>query len=60
MAADLPRGKYLGGPVDGIPTLEAEHFTRCPACGGLVDCRDIAQALAHNGPLPHPKEHKPQ
>jgi hypothetical protein len=26
---------------------------RCPACGGMIDCRDLAQAIAHNGPLPH-------
>jgi hypothetical protein len=60
MAADIPRGKYRGVPADSIPTQEADHFVRCPACGGLVDCRDLAQALAHNGPLPHPKEDKPQ
>jgi len=25
---------------------QAEHFIRCPACGGWVECRDQAQALA--------------
>jgi hypothetical protein len=60
MTKTIPRGKYLGQPFDGFPTNEAEHFMRCPACGGLIDCRDLAQALAHNGPLPHPSEDKQQ
>jgi hypothetical protein len=58
---DLPRGKILGGlevqvtdrPVDAA---EAEHFMRCPGCGGWIDCRDLAIVLGHHGPLPHPAE----
>ena len=42
--ADIPRGRYIGKPADGIPTTEAEHYMRCPACGGMIDCRDLAQA----------------
>jgi len=49
----VPRGKYLGEPVDE-PKNEAEHFVRCPACGGLIDCRDLSWVLDHAGPLPHP------
>ena len=54
------RGEYIGVPIDGIPTTEAEHYLRCPACGGMIDCRDLAQAIAHNGPLPYPKQDQPQ
>jgi hypothetical protein len=36
---DLPRGKYLGRRVGDPPKDEAEHFIRCPACGGWIDCR---------------------
>jgi hypothetical protein len=42
------------------PTDEAEHFIRCPACGGWIDCRDLGQALEHDGPLPHPTQDQPQ
>jgi len=46
--------------MDGIPTTEGEHYMRCPAGGGMIDCRDLAQAIAHNGPLPHPAQDQPQ
>ena len=58
--AEIPRGRYIGEPADGIPTTEAEHFMQCPACGGWLDCRDLAQALAHDGPLPHPAQDQQQ
>ena len=32
---------------------------RCPACGGLIDCRDLSQEIAHDGPLPHPAAEGP-
>jgi hypothetical protein len=32
---------------------EAEHFYKCPKCGGYVDKRDLAQVFEHEGPLPH-------
>jgi hypothetical protein len=56
---DLPRGKILGTPEDPVTgkpvdTEEAENFTKCPACGGMIDCRDLAIVLAHLRPLPHP------
>jgi hypothetical protein len=31
---DIPRGKYLGKALGNPPKDEAEHFVRCPACGG--------------------------
>ena len=40
----IPRGKYIGRRVGDPPTDEAGHFIRCPACGGWIDCRDLAQA----------------
>jgi hypothetical protein len=57
---EIPRGRYIGKPADGIPTTEGDHYMRCPACGGTLDCRDLAQVIAHNGPLPHPAEDMPQ
>ena len=32
---------------------------RCPACGGWIDCRDLAQVFEHEGPLPHPTKDQP-
>jgi hypothetical protein len=26
----------------------------CPACGGVIDLRDLAIVMAHLAPLPHP------
>jgi uncharacterized protein (DUF3820 family) len=34
---DIPRGKYLGERLGDVPASEAEHFIRCPACGGWID-----------------------
>jgi hypothetical protein len=61
----IPRGKYLGKLVDPetgkpVEAAEADHFTRCPACGGVIDVRDLAIVLAHLRPLPHPAGDKPQ
>ena len=57
---DVPRGKYVGKRLGKPPASEAEHFTGCPACGGLIDCRDLGQVFEHEGPLPHPAEDQPQ
>ena len=54
---DIPRGKYT---ASASPKDEAEHFIRCPACGGWIDCRDFAQVFEHEGPIPHPAEDQPQ
>jgi hypothetical protein len=43
----LRRGEIIGERVDRKVTSEAEHFMRCPACGGLVDMRDLGQVLEH-------------
>lgn len=46
----IPRGKYLGKLSSGRePEDEREHFIRCPACGGWIDCRDLGEVFAHEG-----------
>jgi hypothetical protein len=50
----------MGKQGDGEDEDEAGHFMRCPFCGGLIDMRDVAQVLEHDGPLPHPKQDQPQ
>jgi hypothetical protein len=52
----IPRGKYIGTQTSGPPLSEAEHFRRCPLCGGLVDLRDLAWVRDHQEPLPHPSQ----
>jgi hypothetical protein len=52
----FPRRNHIGCPMGNSPKNEAEHFYRCWACGGWVDCRDLGQVLDHEGPLPHPAE----
>jgi hypothetical protein len=56
----FPRGKYIGKRVGQPTTDEAEHFIKCPGCGGLIDCRDLAQVFEHESPLPHPAQDRPQ
>lgn len=55
----MKRGKIIG-KRQGPPVEEAEHFMRCPDCGGWFDMRDLAQVMAHAGPLPHPAEDQEQ
>jgi hypothetical protein len=56
----IQRGKYLGKPLGDPPKDDAEHFVRCPACSGWIDCRDLAQVFEHNQSLPHPAQDQPQ
>ena len=28
---------------------EADHFEKCPTCGHLIDCRDLAEVMEHEG-----------
>ena len=44
---DIPRGRYRGERVGKPVTDEAEHFIRCPACNGWIDCRDLACVFEH-------------
>lgn len=57
--SDIPRGKYIG-ERQGPAVAEAEHFIKCSACGGWIDCRDLGQVFEHEGPLPHPQQDQPQ
>src|SRR4029077_3113535 len=57
---DFPRGKYSGQRLGDPPASEVEHFIWCPACGGWIDCRDLACEFEHEGPLPHPAQDRPQ
>jgi hypothetical protein len=51
----IPRGTIFGRRVgDPQPQSEADHFVRCPACGGWIDCRDLGQVFEYEAPLPHP------
>ena len=53
----IPRGKYIGRRAwRGAPASEADHFIKCPACGGWIDCRDLGQVFEHEGSLPHPAQ----
>jgi hypothetical protein len=40
MEDPIPRGTIMGKQVTGPRLSEAEHFKRCPLCGGYVDMRD--------------------
>ena len=57
---EVPRGKYLGRRIHAPAAGEAEHFIKCDACGGWIDCRDLGSVFDHDGPLPHPASDKPQ
>jgi hypothetical protein len=54
------RGEIIGQRVGGEPKDKSEHFIRCPDCGTWIDMRDLGQVLEHQGPVPHPKQDRPQ
>jgi hypothetical protein len=56
----LRRGEIIGQRVDRKGVTEADHFLKCPACGGWIDVRDLAQVFEHPGPLPHPAQDREQ
>jgi CRISPR/Cas system type I-B associated protein Csh2 (Cas7 group RAMP superfamily) len=55
--ARLERGDRFVGEA---ASNDAEHFIRCPACGGWIDCRDLGHVFEHEGPLPHTAGDQPQ
>jgi hypothetical protein len=55
-----PRGTVIGRQVSGPPLSEAEHFRKCPLCGGYVDMRDRVWLEDHQRPLPHPASDRVQ
>jgi hypothetical protein len=56
MPIDEPqaRGNCMGRQATGPRLSEAEHFRRCPLCGGYVDMRDRVWLDDHQGPLTAP------
>lgn len=40
----------MGRIVGPEPSDEREHFIACPACGQLIDCRDLGAVLHHEQP----------
>jgi hypothetical protein len=56
----IPRGPKIGKPLGCTPEREADHFMKCPYCGGWIDMRDLGMVFDHVGALPHPKEDQPQ
>ena len=54
--SEIPRGKYVGNFQGEPPADEAEHFIKCDTCGGWIDCRDLGDVFAHEGPLPHTQD----
>jgi hypothetical protein len=51
-----PRGTAIGKQITGRPLTEAEHFRKCPLCGGYVDMRDRVWLDEHHQPLLHPAQ----
>jgi hypothetical protein len=46
---EFPRGRHIGPRVCDV--AKEEHFYKCPACGGWVDCRELGQVFDHEGPI---------
>jgi hypothetical protein len=55
-----PRGVVIGRQITGPRLTEAEHFRKCPMCGGYVDMRDRVWVDEHQQPLPHPAQDRAQ
>ena len=59
MANDVPQldprlTPYIGHPADSRPKTDVrDNFEACPACGQLIDRRDLA-AVVHHGQAGHP------
>jgi hypothetical protein len=49
----MPPPENPGRPDGWTPTSEADHFEKCPTCGHLIDCRDLAEVMEHEGPAFH-------
>jgi len=49
----VPRQRGGPGPGQAGRRRRTESFTKCPECGGVIDCEDLTVVLAHLRPLPH-------
>lgn len=38
-----------------LPAKERLHFYRCPACGEMVDRKDVEQITVHHAHILHPE-----
>jgi hypothetical protein len=54
--------REIFGPTSRRSAAEGRGgvFHPVPACGGWIDCRDLACVFDHEGPLPHPAQDRPQ
>jgi hypothetical protein len=55
---DIPRN--TGYDADGRAKTDADHYLKCPLCGGWIDMRDLGAVISHNGPLPHSQDDRLQ
>jgi hypothetical protein len=55
-AKATPPPKNPGRPEGWTPTNEADHYIECPTCGHMIDCRDLAEVLEHEGPHQAPSK----
>jgi DnaJ-class molecular chaperone len=46
----------IGNQITGSPLSEAEHFRKCPLCGGDVDTHDRVWIDEHQQPPSHPAQ----
>jgi hypothetical protein len=56
----IARGTVIGERVGGPPLSEADHYFKCPLCGGYFDARDKGWVDEHQEPLPHPTQDRAQ
>jgi hypothetical protein len=54
-----PRGTIICRQVSGPLLSEAEHFRKCPLCGGYIDMRDWAWIDEHQQPRAAPGTRSP-
>jgi len=46
----MPPPQKPGRPDGWTPTSEVDHFEKCPMCGHMIDCRDLAEVMEHIEP----------
>jgi hypothetical protein len=46
----MPPPHKSGRPDGWTATGEADHFEKCPMCGHMIDCRDLAEVMDHIEP----------
>jgi hypothetical protein len=51
-----PQPKKPGKPDGWAPTSVAVTSRKCPTSGHLIDCRDLAEVIEHEGPHQAPSK----